>query len=79
MVTVTSTMFALGLISLVLQTSLNYQHFTSLFDSSNTSLWSAHRTAVTTAVVATIARFIVGAYFDIRRLTNTPSPQTVHT
>jgi hypothetical protein len=58
MLTVTSTMFALGLIALVLQTSLSYQHFDGLFNSSSTTLWSAHRTGVVTAVVATIARFI---------------------
>ncbi|KAI9450464.1 hypothetical protein BJY52DRAFT_1302492 [Lactarius psammicola] len=58
MLTVTSMMFALGLIALVLQTSLRYQEFAHLFDSSSTSLWSAHRTSVVTAVVATIARII---------------------
>jgi hypothetical protein len=58
MLTVTSTMFALGLIALVLQTSLSYQQFEDLFNSSSTSLWSAHRTGVVTAVVATIARLI---------------------
>ncbi|KAI9439094.1 hypothetical protein H4582DRAFT_2098305 [Lactarius indigo] len=58
MLTATSTMFALGLIALVLQTSLRYQKFAQLFDSSNTSLWSARRTGVVTAVVATIARII---------------------
>jgi len=58
MLVVTTTMFALGLIALVLQTSLSYQQFARLFSSSSTSLWSAHRTGVVTAVVATIARII---------------------
>lgn len=58
MLTVTSTTFVLGLIALVLQTSLSYQQFAQLFNSSSTSLWSAHRTGVVTAVVATIARVI---------------------
>ncbi|KAH8991485.1 hypothetical protein EDB86DRAFT_2933344 [Lactarius hatsudake] len=58
MLTATSTMFALGLITLVLQTSLRYQQFAHLFDSSNASLWSAHRTGVVSAVVATITRII---------------------
>ncbi|KAF8266930.1 hypothetical protein EI94DRAFT_1786655 [Lactarius quietus] len=60
MLVVTTTMFALGLIALVLQTSLSYQQFARLFSSSSTSLWSAHRTGVVTAVVATIARIIRG-------------------
>jgi len=58
MLTITSLMFALGLIALVLQTSLSYQQFAQMFNSSSTSLWSAHRTSVVTAVVATIARII---------------------
>lgn len=70
MLAVTSTMFALGLIALVLQTSLSYQQLAGLFGSSSTSLWSAHRTGVVTAVIATIARFVVGTSFDNRRLTD---------
>jgi hypothetical protein len=58
MLTVTTTMFALGLIALVLQTSLSYQQFAQMFSSSSTSLWSAHRIGVVTAVIATIARII---------------------
>jgi hypothetical protein len=58
MLAVTTTMFALGLIALVLQTSLSYQQFAQMFSSSSTSLWSAHRIGVVTAVIATIARII---------------------
>jgi hypothetical protein len=77
MLAVTTTMFALGLIALVLQTSLSYQQFAQMFSSSSTSLWSAHRIGVVTAVIATIARIIVSASFDIRCLAD--YPQTVHT
>ena len=76
MLTVTTAMFALGLIALVLQTSLSYQQFAQLFDSSSTSLWSAYRTSVVTAVVATIARIIVSASFDISLLSNYPRNST---
>jgi hypothetical protein len=80
MLTVTTVMFALGLIALVLQTTLSYQQFAQMFNSSSTSLWSAHRTNVVTAVVATIARIIVSDSFtfDIRRLSNlTPHKQYI--
>ena len=77
MLTVTTSMFALGLIALVLQTSLSYQQFAQMFSSSGTSLWSTYRIGVVTAVIATIARIIVSASFDIRCLTD--YPQTVHT
>lgn len=79
MLTVTTLMFALGLIALVLQTTLSYQQFAQLFNSSSSSLWSTYRTSVVTAVVATIARIIVSNAFtfDIRRLSNYPSKQYI--
>ena len=72
MLTVTTAMFMLGLIALVLQTSLSYQQFAQMFSSSSASLWSTHRIGVVTAVIATIARIIVSASFDIRCLTEYP-------
>ena len=59
MLVVTTAMFALGLIALVLNTELSYQQFTLLLDSSSPSLWSARRTSITTAVGATLVCTIV--------------------
>ena len=70
MLTAMTTMFTLGLIALVLQTSLSYQQFAQMFSSSSASLWSTHRIGVVTAVIATIARINVSASFDIRYLTD---------
>ena len=71
MLVVTTTMFALGLAALVLQTSLAYQQFTLTFNPSSTSLWSPRYTDVITAVGAIIACIIVRSPFF-------PTPPSVH-
>jgi hypothetical protein len=62
MLVATTALFGLGLIALVLDTSLAYQQFTreiGLFGSSSGSLWSTRRTNITTSVGATITCIIV--------------------
>ncbi|KAH9976984.1 hypothetical protein BJV74DRAFT_861534 [Russula compacta] len=58
MLVVTTTMFALGLAALVLQTSLSYQQFTLTFNPSSTSLWSPRYTDIITTAGAIIACII---------------------
>jgi len=61
MLVATTALFGLGLIALVLDTTLAYQQFTreiGLFASSSGSLWSTRRTNITTAVGATITCII---------------------
>ncbi|KAI9449525.1 hypothetical protein F5148DRAFT_1247327 [Russula earlei] len=55
MLVVTTAMFALGFIALVLETSLAYQQFTLLLRPSRGSLWSTSKTNTVTAVGSTIA------------------------
>jgi len=59
MLVMTTATFALGIIALVLETSLAYQQFTLEVIPSSSSLWSARRTNVIMAVGATIACTIV--------------------
>jgi hypothetical protein len=59
MLVVSSVTFALGLIALVLETSLAFQNFARELGSSNSSLWSKHRTNVVVAVCATITFLVV--------------------
>ena len=90
MLVVTTAMFALGLIALVLETSLAFQQFAHQLGSSSSSLWSARRTNVVAAICATITYFVVSAasllfsfpppslppFFPARR-TELPSPSRV--
>jgi hypothetical protein len=59
MLVVSTVTFALGLIALVLETSLAFQNFARELSSSNGSLWSTHRTNVVVAVCATITYLVV--------------------
>ncbi|KAI0300036.1 hypothetical protein B0F90DRAFT_1726140 [Multifurca ochricompacta] len=58
MLFITSVMFVLGLIALVLKTFLDFQQFTRLLSPSSSSLWSLRSTNIVTAVSATLARII---------------------
>jgi len=59
MLVVSTVTFALGLIALVLETSLAFQNFARELSSSNNSLWSTHRTNIVVAVCATITYLVV--------------------
>ena len=67
MLVVSTATFVLGLIALVLETSLAYQQFTHELSPSNSSVWSARHTNVVAAVCATITYLVVSA-------TSLPSP-----
>ncbi|KAI0259774.1 hypothetical protein BC834DRAFT_1035748 [Gloeopeniophorella convolvens] len=58
MLCVTSTMFILGLVALVLETTLGLQQIIIQLNPSSGSIWSSHRTDVVIAVGATITRII---------------------
>jgi hypothetical protein len=59
MLVVSTVTFVLGLIALVLETSLAFQNFARELGSSNGSLWSTHRTNVVVALCATITYLVV--------------------
>jgi hypothetical protein len=52
-------MFILGIIALVLETTLGFQQMQLLLDPSAGGLWSSYRTNVVIAVGATITRLMV--------------------
>jgi hypothetical protein len=58
MLVVSTATFALGLIALVLETSLAFQQFAHQLSPSSGSLWSPRRTNVVVAVCATITYFV---------------------
>ncbi|KAN0103693.1 hypothetical protein V8E52_011718 [Russula decolorans] len=58
MLVVSTVTFVLGLIALVLETSLAFQNFARELGSSNGSLWSTHRTNVVVALCATITYLV---------------------
>jgi hypothetical protein len=59
MLVVTTTMFTLGLIAIVLETSLAFQQFTQELNPTSSSLWSTRRTNAVVAVCATITYIVV--------------------
>ncbi len=59
MLVVSTVTFALGLIALVLETSLAFQQFGHELNPSSSSLWSKHRTNVVAAVCVTITYLVV--------------------
>jgi hypothetical protein len=59
MLVVSTLTFALGLIALVLETSLAFQDFARELGSSSSSLWSTHRTNIVVALCATITYLVV--------------------
>ena len=61
MLVVSTATFALGLIALVLETSLAFQQFSHELSPSSSSLWSARHTNVVAAVCATITYLVVSA------------------
>lgn len=61
MLVVSTATFALGLVALVLETSLAFQQFAHQLSPSSSSLWSARRTKVIAAVCATITYLVVRA------------------
>jgi hypothetical protein len=61
MLVVSTATFALGLVALVLETSLAFQQFAHQLNPSSSSLWSARRTNVIAAVCATITYLVVSA------------------
>jgi hypothetical protein len=71
MLVVSTMTFALCLIALVLETSLAFQNFARELSSSNSSLWSTHRTNIVVALCATITYLVVSgstlrsSFFDL--------------
>jgi hypothetical protein len=63
MFAMTSAMFVLGLVAVVLKTSLEYQQVTRMLSSSGDSSWSIHRINVVTAVGATTSCIIVSEFY----------------
>lgn len=59
MLVISTATFALGLIALVLETSLAFQQFAHELGSSSGSLWSPRRTNVVAAICTTITYFVV--------------------
>jgi len=66
MLIVTTATFALGLIALVLETSLAFQQFGRELSPSSSSLWSTRRTNVVAAVCATITYLVVSVLLPSR-------------
>ncbi len=56
---VTTFMFILGIIALVLETALGFQQMTLFLNPSSGSVWSSYQTNVIIAVGATITRLMV--------------------
>jgi hypothetical protein len=59
MLVISTATFALGLIALVLETSLAFQQFAHELGSSSGSLWSPRRTNVIATICTTITYFVV--------------------
>src|SRR6266699_3448371 len=59
MLVVSTVTFVLGLIALVLETSLAFQNFARELSSPSSSLWSTHRTNIVVALCATITYLVV--------------------
>ena len=74
MLVVSTATFALGLVVLVLETSLAFQQFAHQLSPSSSSLWSAHRTNVIAAVCATITYLVVSRDNLFRSHPLSPSP-----
>ena len=64
MLVISTATFALGLIALVLETSLAFQQFAHELGSSSGSLWSPRRTNVVVAVCTTITYFVVSIFLS---------------
>ena len=56
---ITTLMFVLGLIALVLETSLGFQQMQLFLDPTSGGIWSSTRTNIIIAVGATITRIMV--------------------
>jgi len=56
---ITTFMFALGLIALVLETAFGFQQMQLFLDPSSPGVWSSYHTNVIIAVGATITRIMV--------------------
>jgi len=56
---ITTSMFILGIIALVLETTLEFQQMRLFLDPAANSIWSSYRTNVINAVGSTIARLMV--------------------
>ncbi len=56
---ITTFMFVLGIIALVLETSLGFQQMQLFLDPTAGNIWSSNRTNVIIAVGATISRLMV--------------------
>ena len=77
MLVVSTATFVLGLIALVLETSLAFQQFSHELSPSSSSLWSARHTNVVAAVCATITYLVVSATSLLSPLSPSPlSPCT---
>jgi hypothetical protein len=59
MFSITTFMFALGLIALVLETALNFQQMKLFLDPTSGGIWSSTDTNIIIAVGATITRIMV--------------------
>jgi hypothetical protein len=75
MLVVSTATFALGLIVLVLETSLAFQQFAHQLSPSSSSLWSARRTNVVAAACATITYLVVSSPALLSPLSTPSSPR----
>jgi hypothetical protein len=60
MLGITTLMFILGLVALVLETALGFQQMHLILDQTSGGIWSSTRTNIIIAIGATITRVMVG-------------------
>ena len=74
---VTTFMFVLGIIALVLETALGFQQMRLFLDPSASNVWSSYHTNIIIAVGATITRLMVRSY-TVRCLTQLTKGYSVY-
>jgi hypothetical protein len=72
MLIITSAMFILGLVTIVLKTSLEYQQFTRFFSQPGGSPWPIHSISIITAVSAATSCVIVRTIFSFESCAHSP-------
>jgi hypothetical protein len=74
---ITTFMFALGIIALVLETAFGFQQMQLFLDPTTTNVWSSYRTNVIIAVGATITRLMVRLHDPPIRFTQLTTVQYI--
>jgi hypothetical protein len=78
MLGITTFMFILGLIALVLETALGFQQIHLFLDPTSDGIWSSNHTNIIIAVGATITRIMVGFMSGLHGLSALTSIYSVY-